>query len=188
MLQITILSCTDRPGSNAWNVTTGIEPFYRNESVDVNLVSLVDFPLTDVAGGKYDDEIASVDTFNEGVLSADGLVLVVPEYNGGFPGILKLFFDYLPFPEALEHLPVALIGEAAGYFGALRPVEHLQDLLLYRRAVLYPERVFLPKIEDVLDEDGSIPEGSRKRRLQKQATGFVRFVSRLREESLARQS
>jgi len=184
MTIITILSCTDRPESNAWSVSTQLGGLYRNQGVSVNLQSLRDFPTKDVAGGRYDDEIPSVDTFNERVLSGDGLVLVVPEYNGGFPGVFKLFFDYLPFPEALANVPVALVGEADGYFGALRPVEHLQDLLIYRKAHIYPERVFLPRINSVLDDKGKIADKSKVERLEKQAKGFVEFVRERQGEGL----
>ena len=179
MTRINILSCTDRPEANAWSVATDLNDHYSSEKVESNLFSLCDFPHADVVGGRYGDDIPSVTRFNEELLDCNGIVFVVPEYNGGFPGILKLFFDYLPFPKAIDHKPVAVVGEAAGYFGALRAVEHLQDLLIYRKAHLYPERVFLPRINAVLDDDGQISDESKTERLQKQARGFIRFVEKV---------
>lgn len=179
MPTISILSCTDRPDANALRVAESIEPYIEEAGASVHRHSLCEFPHADVVGGKYGQSIPSVNAFNETVMDADGYLWVVPEYNGGFPGILKLFFDYLPFPEALNRKPIALIGEADGRFGAMRPVEQLQDLLIYRKAMIYPERVFLPSIGDRLDqEEAWIDKGSRSR-LQKQATGFVDWVARL---------
>lgn len=182
MTKINILSCTDRPGSNAMRVARQLEPIYRSEGAETQLLTLADFPMKEIAGGRYGDDIPSVDAFNENVLSGDGLVMVVPEYNGGFPGILKVFIDYLPFPEAFQERPIALVGEAAGYFGALRPVEHLQDLLIYRKAHVYPERVFLPRIKSILDKKGAITDENKQQRLEQQAAGFVGFVSEIREK------
>jgi len=90
----------------------------------------------------------------DAILAADGLVIVTPEYNGGIPGILKYFIDMLPFPESFEHRPVFFVGLAAGIWGALRPVEQLQAIFCYRNAYIFPERVFMPGINKLLDEAG----------------------------------
>jgi NAD(P)H-dependent FMN reductase len=118
------------------------------------------------------------------VLAADGLVVVSPEYNGGIPGILKLFIDMLPFPESFEQRPVCFVGVAAGLWGALRPVEQLQAIFGYRNAYVYPERVFMPGIGNLLDESGRFTSPDIEKRLTKQATGFVEFVESLRHKKL----
>lgn len=178
MPTLSILSCTDRPNANAYRIAESLEPLYRDLGAEVHRHSLCEFPHADVVGGKYGQSLSAVEAFNREVLDADGYLWVVPEYNGGFPGILKLFFDYLPFPDALNGKPMALIGEAAGSFGALRPVEQLQDLLIYRKAMIYPERVFLPSIRDRLDQEEMWIDKKSKARLQKQAEGFAEWVTR----------
>jgi len=69
---------------------------------------------------------------------------------------------------------------AAGMWGALRPVEQLQAIFGYRNAHLYPERVFLPQIYDLLDDSGRLKDAELLERLRKQAGGFVEFVEKLR--------
>ncbi|MGM0505957.1 MAG: NADPH-dependent FMN reductase [Bacteroidota bacterium] len=179
MPTLSILSCTDRPDANAHRIAESLEPFYRDLGADVHRHSLCEFPHGDIVGGKYGESLPSVDAFNQKVMDADGYLWVVPEYNGGFPGILKLFFDYLPFPQALNRKPIALIGEADGSFGALRPVEQLQDLLIYRKAMIYPERVFLSSIGDRLDQKETWIDITSRTRLQKQAEGFTEWVTRV---------
>lgn len=175
MSLIHILSCTDRPGSNAMKVSKYAESFVSKHA-DTRIFSLRNFPLKDVAGGKYGNAPESVKQFNADFLSADGFLFVIPEYNGGFPGILKLFVDYLPFPEALEKRPVSLIGEAAGAFGALRPVEQFEQIIKYRKAHIYPERMLIQRVNDTFDEN----EGLRSEKLQKlleaQLNEFPHFV------------
>ena len=106
--------------------------------------------------------------------------MVTPEYNGSLPGVLKYFIDMLKFPESFEGRPVCFIGEAAGMWGALRPVEQLQMIFGYRDAFLYPERVFMPRINDLLDDKGRIKDAELVDRLCEQQKGFIEFVRKVR--------
>jgi chromate reductase len=65
-------------------------------------------------------------------------------------------------------------------WGALRPVEQLQMIFGYRNAFLYPERVFMPKINDLLDANGQLKDSELRERLKTQAAGFVQFVDNLK--------
>jgi chromate reductase, NAD(P)H dehydrogenase (quinone) len=180
---IHILSATDRPDSNALKVSGYIEPFL-SEKTETKLFSLKDFPLKDVHGGRYGNPPESVKQYNDDFLKADGFLFVIPEYNGGFPGILKLFFDYLPFPNALEMKPVSLIGEAAGAFGGLRAVEQFEQLLKYRKAVIYPERMFIQRVNDSFDEEEGMESERHQQLLENQLRRFPEFVESVAREKI----
>jgi NAD(P)H-dependent FMN reductase len=96
------------------------------------------------------------------------------------PGVLKYFIDMLKFPESFEQRPVCFTGVAAGVWGALRPVEQLQAIFGYRNAYIYPERVFLPQINSLLDADGRLTDAALLKRLLSQAEGFAHFVERVK--------
>lgn len=178
MKTIHILSSTDRPGSNALKVATYSKRFLEGKA-NIKLFSLKDFPYADVVGGKYGEDIAGVKDFNDAFLDTDGFLFVVPEYNGGFPGVLKLFIDYLPFPEAMYKMPVSFIGEADGSFGALRPVEHLQQILSYRKALIYSERMFIKGVNDNFDPEKGLKSDMLQGLLEDQLNGFVTFVEQV---------
>jgi NAD(P)H-dependent FMN reductase len=112
------------------------------------------------------------------------LHIVTPEYNGSLPGVLKYFIDMLKFPESFQNRPVCFVGVAAGVWGALRPVEQLQAIFGYRNAYIYPERVFLPQINELLDASGRLRDADLLGRLRKQAEGFVDFVERVQRIAL----
>ena len=114
------------------------------------------------------------------VLDAIGLHVVTPEYNGSFPGVLKYFIDMLKFPESFEAKPVAFTGEAAGLWGAFRSIEQLQMIFGYRNAYIYPERVFMPGINNLLDANGKIKDPELMNRLRDQQKGFIEFVRKVR--------
>lgn len=175
MSKIHILASTDRPNSNALKVAEYAESLLKDFS-EVETFSLRNFPLKEVVGGKYGKDVVSVKEFNSAFLDADGFLFVVPEYNGGFPGILKMFIDYLPFPEALEKKPVSFIGEADGSFGALRPIEHLQQIFVYRKALVYPQRMFISNVNETFDNKTGLKSDMLQGLLEDQIKGFSKFV------------
>ncbi|MBI1176135.1 NADPH-dependent oxidoreductase [bacterium] len=178
---IAIISGTNRPGSNTRKVVTHIEGIYRKLNVVTQLVDLAHLPPAIFDPGSYAEKPAAFKPFADSILAAKGLVLVTPEYNGGMPGILKYFIDMLKFPESFEDRPVCFVGLAAGRWGALRPVEQLQSIFGYRNAYLFPQRVFLPSIYDLLNEAGEISDPEIAERLEAQARGFVDFVRRVKD-------
>src|SRR6187455_3125216 len=143
---LTILSGTNRPGSNTRQVAAQVEEIYRSLGVTPRLLDLATLPPEIFSPASYATKPASFAPFSEAILAASGVVVVTPEYNGGVPGILKYFIDMLKFPESFERRPVCFVGVSAGMWGALRPIEQLQLIFGYRNAFLYPERVFLPGI------------------------------------------
>jgi chromate reductase, NAD(P)H dehydrogenase (quinone) len=177
---ITLVVGTNRPGSNARKVAANIEEIYRELNTPLKVLDLAQMPQEVFQPTSYAEKPASFKPFAETVLQASGLVVVTPEYNGGMPGVLKYFIDMLKFPESFERRPVCFVGEAAGTWGALRPVEQLQAIFGYRNAYIYPERVFMPHINDLLDANGRITDAEIVERLRAQQKGFIEFVRKLR--------
>jgi chromate reductase, NAD(P)H dehydrogenase (quinone) len=176
---ITLLIGTNRPGANSRKIALEIESIYKSLNVESRLLDLIDLPTELFSPNAYAEKPEAFKPFTEAILSADGLHVVTPEYNGGFPGILKYFIDMLPFPESFEGRAVAFTGLAAGQFGALRPVEQLQQLFSYRNGYLYPNRVFIPGVNSVLDDSGKLNDEKLKKRLISQAEGFAEFVKQI---------
>ncbi|MEZ4873554.1 MAG: NAD(P)H-dependent oxidoreductase [Bdellovibrionales bacterium] len=113
---------------------------------------------------------------------SEGLIFVVPEYNGSYPGALKYFIDHWDYPASFEHKPVCFIG-LGGRFGGLRPVEHLQGVLGYRNAFMFPDRVFITNVWDIF-KDSEITDDNIAQLLKVQASGFQKFVRALASENL----
>ncbi|HKI68903.1 MAG TPA: NAD(P)H-dependent oxidoreductase, partial [Verrucomicrobiae bacterium] len=144
-------------------------------------LDLAQLPPEIFAPTSYAEKPKTFQPFADAILQSAGLVIVTPEYNGGIPGILKYFIDMLKFPESFDRRPVCFIGLAAGVWGALRPVEQLQAIFGYRNAHIYPERVFLPQINGLLDDSGRLEKPDLLERLRRQAEGYVEFVERLQQ-------
>lgn len=177
---IAILSGTNRPGSNTRKVVTQIDSIYRDLKEVTSIIDLAHLPPGIFDPGSYAEKPAAFKPFSDAVLECRGLVVVTPEYNGGFPGVLKYFIDMLKFPESFENRPVCFVGLAAGAWGALRPVEQLQQIFGYRNGYIFPQRVFIPGVHNVLDDAGKITDEELVERLKKQAKGFAAFVRALK--------
>jgi NAD(P)H-dependent FMN reductase len=180
LLVITLIVGTNRPGSNTRKVATHVEEIYASLKVPLHVIDLAKLPSEIFSPASYAEKPKTFHAFADAILKAAGLHVVTPEYNGGMPGVLKYFIDMLKFPESFIHRPVCFVGLAAGMWGALRPVEQLQSIFGYRNAYLYPDRVFLPNIGDLLDDSGRLKDSELLERLNNQVTGFVEFVERLK--------
>jgi NAD(P)H-dependent FMN reductase len=177
---MTLVVGTNRPDSNTRKVGRQIEGIYAELKVPLRVLDLAELPAEIFSPSSYEEKPKAFLPFSEGVLQAVGLHVVTPEYNGSVPGVLKYFIDMLKFPESFERRPVCFTGLSAGIWGALRPVEQLQAIFGYRNAYIYPERVFMPQIYNLLDDNGQLKDPELLKRLKSQAEGFVAFVERLK--------
>src|SRR5271170_1676965 len=181
---IALIIGTNRPGSNTRKVAAQLEEFYGELKVPLHVLDLAQLPPEIFSPSSYAKKPKSFQPFADAVLQSAGLHVVTPEYNGSVPGVLKYFIDMLKFPESFEQKPVCFTGLAAGIWGALRPVEQLQAIFSYRNAHIFPARVFLPQINNLLDASGKLKDPDLLVRLKAQAGGFAEFIERLKDVKL----
>src|SRR5436305_7308582 len=93
-------------------------PGTETELIDIRDLSL----RTDDAGDAVQDP-----RYQAAVMRADGLVIVAPEYNHGYPGLLKHVLD-TNLKEYI-HKAVGICGVSAGGFGGTRVIENLLPVL-----------------------------------------------------------
>jgi chromate reductase len=179
---IALIVGTNRPGSNTAKVAAHVADIYTALGQPPQIVDLHRLPPEIFSPASYAEKPASFAPFQEPILKADGVVIVTPEYNGSMPGVFKYFLDMLEFPKSFAGTPVTFVGVAAGIWGALRPVEQIEDILIYRRALIYPERVNIAKINDHLDDAGRVKTAEHVERLEKQAKGFIEFIGRMKKK------
>jgi NAD(P)H-dependent FMN reductase len=177
---ITIITGTNRRDSNTLKLAKVVAGLYRESGSEAQILDLKDLPSELLGPDSYKEKPTAFDPWVDQVLSSDGLVLVIPEYNGSFPGVLKLFIDHLPFPESFDRRPTCYIGLSAGGSGGVRPVEHMQQVFGYRNAYNYPVRTFIPGAYQVFGGEGELLDEDLVNRLRAQVEGFLDFVRRLK--------
>lgn len=179
-----IVSGTNRPNSRTLKIAKIVESIFLDQGQTVELLDLADVPFHEMTGVNYppSEPPTKLKELTSKFLAAEGIVFIVPEYNGSMPGALKYFIDHWKYPEAFEYRPVCFVG-LGGRFGGLRAVEHLQQVFGYRNAFIYPERVFLINIWNTL-KDNELNDPMAMNLLRSQAAGFGRFVKALQAEKL----
>jgi NAD(P)H-dependent FMN reductase len=110
------------------------------------------------------------------ITAADALILVVPEYNHGYPGELKLMFDLLYNEYANK--PVGLCGVSAGPLGGARGLQALKLTLVSVRMIIALETVYFPQVQDLFDDQGRIKDPGYDRKVQGLITGLARLVKK----------
>jgi NAD(P)H-dependent FMN reductase len=121
---IPVILGTARRGRASENVARFVlEEVKKREGVETELVDIREIPLS-----AQDEGEAIKDTkFAETVARADALLLVVPEYNHGYPGLLKHVLD-TNLKEYI-HKAAGVCGVSAGGFGGTRMIENLLPVL-----------------------------------------------------------
>ncbi len=114
---IALIIGANRPGSNTRKVAAQIEEIYAGLKVPLRVLDLAQLPPEIISQASYANKPKSFHPFAEAVLYSVGLHVVMPEHNGGMPGILKYFIDMLKFPESLERRPVCFTRRGGGNLG-----------------------------------------------------------------------
>lgn len=172
------LIATNRPGSNTAKVAAHVAEIYAAKGSPLEIVDLHMLPPEIFAPRSYAEKPASFAPFQDALSRASGIVVVTPEYNGGFPGVFKYFIDMLKFPETFAGKPFSFVGLSAGAGGAVRPVEQFSALVTYLRGIIYPGTVNIPGINHHLNESDRLKTPELIERLEKQADGFIKFVEK----------
>lgn len=175
-MKIVVVCGTNRDGALSRLLSQEIITTYETRGHDVDHLDMKDLPAEILRPDAYSAPAESVSKLVERFIRADGVVFVVPEYNGSYPGILKLFVDMLPYPQGFNNRPCAFVGLAAGQFKSLRAVEHFQQVAGYRNAFIYPRRLL---IGDSYKQfvDGKLSDDELSKRLAEQADGFIKFIA-----------
>src|SRR5436190_21151765 len=161
-LFIPVILGTARKGRRSEHAARFVfEETKRRAGVEAEFVDIARIPMRlDDAGEQMKDP-----AFSNLVTRADGLILVVPEYNHGYPGLLKHALD-MNLKEYI-HKAVGICGVSAGSFGGARVIEHLLPVMRELGLVTIFEDVNFGKIGTLFDERGNLLDQNYVRRLDK---------------------
>jgi len=161
-LVIPVILGTARQGRQSENVARFVfEQTKKRVDVETELIDVRELPMRlDDAGEQMKDA-----AFSATIERCDGIILVVPEYNHGYPGLLKHALD-MNLKEYI-HKAVGICGVSAGLFGGARVIEGLLPVMRELGLVTIFEDVNFGKIGTVFDEQGNLLDQSYVRRVDK---------------------
>ncbi len=179
---ITVISGTNRKNSGCLTFATRYRQMlcaYTDEPV--KLLALENIPHDWFHAGMYSKggqsgSLARIQ--DEYMLPADKFAFLIPEYNGGFPGSVKLFIDACSvrkYRQTFDKKKAALVGIATGRAGNLRGMDHMAGVLNHVGIVVMPNKLPISRIEELMDDDGAITDAATLTIMEQHARELIAF-------------
>ncbi|CAN5312395.1 NAD(P)H-dependent oxidoreductase [soil metagenome] len=173
MLKIVIISASIREERKSPNVAKYFNNYITEHKLaEPEILDLKEFnfPLFEerLAFQKNPSENAKL--FSKKIAEADSVIIVSPEYNGGYPASIKNAIDLLV--KEWYHKPIGIVSVSSGGFGGVNCMALLQSVLTKIKAV--PVASFpVPKVEENFDENGNAKD---KEATDKRASAFMKEI------------
>jgi NAD(P)H-dependent FMN reductase len=161
-----VLLGTNRKGRESENAARWVFGKMRErEDIETQFFDVRDFQLPQ---DHYGTEIgAQFPEWRDAIIKADGLVIVTPEYNHGYPGILKSVLDLLL--KEYIHKAVAFVGVSAGIWGGTRVIEACVPMVRELGLAVTFSDLNFPQVQNKFDENGNLLDEAYEKRV----TGFL---------------
>jgi len=161
-LFIPVILGTTRKGRASENVAKFVySQVQKREGVETDLIDIreLNFVIDDAG------EAIKLNEFSAAMQRADGLVLVTPEYNHGYPGLLKHALD--SNLKEYIHKAVGICGVSAGGFGGTRVIENLLPVLRELGLVTIFWDGNFSSAQKLFDQNGMILDAAYEKRIDK---------------------
>lgn len=173
---ITVISGTHRKK----NITIKFAEYYTNyiklKGEEVQLLDLRTLPSgffqdNSIFGNPSDEVDKLLKTY---LNNADKYMFLLPEYNGSFPGIVKMLIDSAE-PAVFKGKKAALTGISSGRAGNLRGMDHFTGILHHLNVEVLPNKLPISRIFTLMDESQNITDPETLRVMDLQIDQFLRF-------------
>ncbi len=165
---ITIISGTNRKGSSTKKVAKEYQRFLSEQQIESQLLALEDFDAT------VRNE-AFIKTETELLKTAERFIFILPEYNGSYPGILKMLIDNSEVANVWWHKKALLTGVSSGRAGNLRGMEHITGSLLHMKMTVHPNRLPISVVHTLMSEGDTFIDEGVIRAVKTQIEEFLSF-------------
>lgn len=150
---------------------------------------LDEFDIGGLPGFCQDDEYdppAKVIEMKAAIRAADAIVIVTPEYNYSFPGVLKNAIDWASRPygdSAWAGKPVAIMGASVAAPGTARAQYHLRQCFVFldMHAINQPE-VMIANAFQKFDMDGNLTDDTTREQVRELLKNLIDWTNRWRKD------
>ncbi len=177
---IVLIQGSNRKGNATRPVVDVISKYLTGQGEAVTEIDLEFLPGSILHSGMYESGLSDpyLDAAEKSLRAADRWIFVFPEYNGSYPGAMKLFIDALSVRE-YETLfgakTAALIGTASGRAGNLRGIDHFTGVLHHLGTTVMPQSLPISLIDTLLDSEGAFADKEANAALQGFLDRFLRY-------------
>ena len=166
---VTIVSGTNRKGSNTKKVALQYQQLLQQKGIKAGLFSLEDIDVM-----HYDAAFQQLEA--ELIIPTTHFIFIVPDYNGSYPGVLKMFFDTSSSHSIWFHKKALLTGVATGRAGNLRGLDHLSDVLHYMKFTIHHDKLPISSVHQLLGEEVEITDKGTLAAINTQLDDFIEWA------------
>lgn len=170
-----IVSGTNRPNSNTAKIAEYYQKVLAAKGLQSEVLYLTDLPDNLLKTDLFGQRSEAFQPIQDKITKADKFIFVVPEYNGSFPGVLKVFIDCCKFPDSFYDKKVALVGHSTGKYGNIRGIDHLTGICNYINLHVMPLKIHIPLIHTELNEAGDFFKEDTLKFTNQQIDKFMAF-------------
>ncbi len=177
MLKITILYGAIREGRLSIRAARALEKALKESGkAEVTFIDIKTYnlPVMEARLFEMKNPSASLLEISNALSSADGIVLVSPEYNNGYSGALKNTVDY--FTKEWSHKPIGIVAGSNGRMGGINASNMMQLLILAINAFPMPYKLLVPELHLSLDEDGNPQNEIIAKNIKRFVSEYLWFV------------
>ncbi|MDN3551667.1 NADPH-dependent FMN reductase [Mucilaginibacter aquaedulcis] len=172
---ITIISSTNRPESHTYKLAQYYQQKLREKGTEAGILSLTDLPCNLLQSDLYGKRSADFQPIQDIITQTDKFLFIIPEYNGSYPGVLKVLIDACSFPESFYDKKAALVGLSSGKYGNIRGVDHFTGVCHYIHLNVMSLKIHIASIHKELDENGQLFKADTIKFTNEQIDKFIAF-------------
>jgi NAD(P)H-dependent FMN reductase len=147
----------------------------REKGVDAGLLSLAQLPDNLIKTDMYGQRSEEFQVIQDMITKTEKFLFIIPEYNGSFPGVLKVFIDACNFPESFYDKKAALVGVASGKYGNIRGIDHFTGVCHYMHLNVMSLKLHIAGIKTELNADAELYKEDTLKFINEQLDKFIRF-------------
>ncbi|MDX1685252.1 MAG: NAD(P)H-dependent oxidoreductase [Saprospiraceae bacterium] len=176
-----LICATNRRNARSRVVFEKVKELFRKNTSDEahHLIDLIEIDFT-LGPDQYkaSGQSPALSTIqDEALIPSDRFIFVIPEYNGGFAGMAKVFIDAVSirkYKETFKGKKALLIGVAEGRAGNLRGLDHISQILMHIGVHVYPKKLPISRAHKLM-ENRELTDESTIKALDQLISDFLLF-------------
>jgi len=163
----TIISGTNRSNSHTEKVASIYQTILKQNGIEAEIFSLKDIDVL-----KRNEHFSQIE--KGFLIPADKFILIIPEYNGTFPGVLKAMIDISDVKKVWWGKKALLTGVSTGRAGNLRGMDQITGSLNHMKVIVHHNKLPLSSIDKIMDANGQL-NADTLHAIEDQINEFINF-------------
>ena len=172
---VTIIAGTNRPKSSTLKVAKYYQKLLEQKGVTAHVLSLTELPDDVIVSDQFGKRSVAFQKIQQQITDTSKFIFVIPEYNGRFPGVLKVLIDACDFPGSFYDKKAALVGISSGKYGNIRGIDHFTGVCNYMNLHVMPLKIHITNVKEELDADADLFKEDTLKFVNEQVDKFIKF-------------